>query len=84
MDDLCPLGRGVAWSLRNKRPEKLKDSLKEVEVGTGNWVSGRYLGMIPCEISIRLESRLLHWIVLVFHLVLQDIGGHIVNFKSIS
>ncbi len=25
-------GRNVTWALRNKRPEKVKDSLKEVEV----------------------------------------------------
>ena len=25
-------GRGVAWTLKNKRPERLKDSLTEVEV----------------------------------------------------
>ena len=29
---LCALGRDMIWSPRNKRPERLRDNIKEVEV----------------------------------------------------
>lgn len=34
---ITSIGRDVAWTLRNRRPEKLRDALKEMEVTSGHY-----------------------------------------------